>query len=104
GATIPILSARVVSTGAFIERKLKEIILLLKEHYAALTAQVAAFSNDFRLVFADYNGVHEKKKAVEKIEDAFETPPVTVTFMEDVPIESVDDDISVKVNDEGSTS
>ncbi|GJS40584.1 DDB1- and CUL4-associated factor 13 [Tanacetum coccineum] len=84
--------------------ELEEIMLLLKEHYAALTAQITAFSNDFRLVFADYNGVHEKRKAVEKIEDAFETPPATVTVMEDVRIESVDEDVSVKVNDEGSTS
>nr|GEV61031.1 hypothetical protein [Tanacetum cinerariifolium] len=38
------------------------------------------------------------REAVEKIEDAFETPPMTVTFMEDMRIESVDEDVSIKVN------
>nr|GEY61993.1 hypothetical protein [Tanacetum cinerariifolium] len=78
-------------------------MLLLKEHYTALTAQIAAFSDDFRLVFVDYNGMHEKKESVEKIEDAFETPPTTIIVMKDVRIESVDEDVSIKVN-EGSTS
>nr|GEV90555.1 hypothetical protein [Tanacetum cinerariifolium] len=84
--------------------ELEEIRLLLKEHYATFTAQIAAFSDDFKLVFADYNGVHDKREAVEKIEDALETPHAMVTVVEDVRIESVDEDVYVKVNDEGSNS
>ncbi|GJT54266.1 hypothetical protein Tco_0989320 [Tanacetum coccineum] len=43
------------------------------------------------------------KGSIDANEDAFETPPVAVTVMKDVRIESVDEDVSEKVNDEGST-
>nr|GFB94840.1 AIG1-like protein [Tanacetum cinerariifolium] len=57
------------------------------------------FSDDLRLIFAaNYSGVHEKKKTVEKIEDAFESPHATVTVMEEVRIESVDEAVAV-IND-----
>nr|GFC01325.1 hypothetical protein [Tanacetum cinerariifolium] len=68
-------------------------------HYAALTHQIAAFFDDLRLIFAaNYGGVHEKRRALEKIEDAFESLCAAVTVMEEVRRQPVDEVVAV-IND-----
>nr|GEV95074.1 hypothetical protein [Tanacetum cinerariifolium] len=77
-----------VSTSAFIEKAFDSRVSIF------FTVHRSLFAPEFTMDEEALRGVHEKKK----VGDAFESPHATVTVMEEVRIESVDEVVAV-IND-----